>query len=64
MNGKIDIRIPSEIRKALERERRHVSRLTGTEVKMSSLIRALILEGVQHRTVRRAKGNSRSGARA
>ena len=60
MDGKIDIRIPSEIRKALERERRHVSRLAGTEVKMSSLVRALIVEGVQHRTARRA----RSGARA
>jgi hypothetical protein len=56
--GKIDIRVPRELLNKLERERRRVSKITGVEVNMSSLIRALVLEGM------RANERRAPGARA
>jgi len=46
-NAKVDLRLPSELRSALERERRRMSKAAGAEVKMSATIRALLEQALK-----------------
>ncbi len=41
-NAKVDLRLPSGLRSALERERKRMSKETKTEVKMSAVVRAIL----------------------
>jgi hypothetical protein len=45
----IAIRVPGDMMRDLEREQRRMSRAAGAEIKMSAVIRALIIEGVRLR---------------
>lgn len=54
-SGKIDIRIPEDMLDDLEQERRRMSRAAGAEIKMSAVVRALVLEGMRLRRRRSAK---------
>lgn len=42
METKVDVRLPRELRSALERERRRMSKEFGTEVKTSFVVRSLL----------------------
>lgn len=41
-NEKVDVRLPSALRSALEQERRRMSKTIGAEVKTSAVIRAIL----------------------
>ena len=43
-NEKVDFRLPSELRTALERERRRMSKKAGNKVKTGAVIRAILEE--------------------
>jgi len=42
METKVDVRLPIQLRTALERERRRMSKEFGTEVKTSFVVRSLL----------------------
>lgn len=42
METKVDVRLPRELRKALERERLRMSKALGSEVKTSFVVRSLL----------------------
>lgn len=46
-NAKVDVRLPSELRSALEQERRRMSKKAGAEVKMSAVIRAILEQAMR-----------------
>jgi len=46
-NTKVDLRLPNELRSALERERRRMSKAAGAEVKMSAVIRSLLEQALK-----------------
>lgn len=48
----IAIRLPGELREAVERERRRMSRAAGAEVKMSAVIRAILEQALRDRRAR------------
>lgn len=41
-DDKVDVRVPHELRGALERERRRMSKAAGAEVKTSAVIRSIL----------------------
>jgi hypothetical protein len=41
-DAKVDVRIPGELRGALERERKRMSKAAGAEVKTSAVIRSIL----------------------
>ena len=41
-NAKVDVRLPADLRSALERERRRMSKAFGMDVKMSAVIRSIL----------------------
>lgn len=45
----IGVRVPGELRDALERERQRMSKAAGAEVKTSAVIRAILLEKLNRR---------------
>jgi predicted site-specific integrase-resolvase len=55
-------RVPSRLRADLERERKRMSKKTGTEVKTSAVIRAILEQAL--RSKRRATNDTETGARA
>lgn len=58
----IAIRVPSDMMRELEKERRRMSRAVGAEIKMSAVVRALIIEGMRLRLRRGARSKSASVA--
>jgi len=50
----LGVRVPGELRDALERERQRLSRAAGVEVKTSSVIRAILTEKLSRRRARRS----------
>lgn len=46
MEDMISVRVPRELRAALERERQRMTKAAGAEVKPSAVIRALIVRGL------------------
>lgn len=55
-NKFIGIRVPSDLRGALEQERKRMSKAAGAEVKTSAVIRAILEQAL--------RGKRASGARA
>jgi len=55
----LNIRVPSELKSALERERQRMSRKAGAEVKTSAVIRA-ILEQALRSTRSRTQSSTRA----
>jgi len=49
MDGIIYARVPSELRSALEHERKRMSKKAGAEVKTSAVIRAILEERLRPR---------------
>jgi len=58
-DDKLDLRVPAELRGALERERRRMSKMVGADVKMSAVVRAIL-----ERALRPARPKPQPGARA
>ena len=48
-SGKLDLRIPVELRSALERERKRIAKVLGTDVKMSTVVRSLLERALKRR---------------
>ena len=46
-NAKVDIRLPSELRSALEDARRRMSKKTGVKMKTSAVIRAILEQALK-----------------
>ena len=46
-DDKVDVRLPSELRVALEQERKRMSKAAGAEVKTSAVIRALLEQALR-----------------
>lgn len=51
---RISVRIPNDLKDALERERQRMNRKAGVELNLSVVIRALVKEAMQRRSKRRA----------
>jgi hypothetical protein len=47
METKVDVRLPIQLRTALERERRRMSKTLGSEVKTSFVVRALLEQALR-----------------
>jgi hypothetical protein len=54
MEAKVDVRLPIKLRSAVERERRRMSKVLGTEVKTSVAIRALLERALKQTNERAA----------
>ena len=48
-DDKLDLRIPAELRSALEREQRRMSKAVGTDMKMSAVVRAILERALRNR---------------
>lgn len=46
-DDKVDVRIPSELRSALERQRLRMSKKAGAEVKTSAVIRSILEQALK-----------------
>lgn len=55
---KVDVRIPGELRGALERERRRMSKAAGAEVRTSAVIRSILEKALKGK--RRADTSERA----
>jgi hypothetical protein len=58
----LNVRVPKELRSALERERKRMSKAAGAEVKTSAVIRAILEQALRGK--RRATNDTEAGARA
>ena len=47
MEAKVDVRLPTELRSALERERKRMSKALGAEVKTSFVVRVLLEQALR-----------------
>ena len=50
-SDKLDLRVPVELRSALERERKRMAKALGTDVKMSTVVRSLLERALKRRSV-------------
>ena len=57
-DASLNIRVPGELRGALERERKRMSKAAGAEVKTSAVIRAILTQAL--RTKRRPSTSERA----
>jgi hypothetical protein len=58
----LNVRVPKELRSALERERKRMSKAAGAEVKTSAVIRAILEQALRGK--RRATSDTEASARA